>query len=179
MEKASESKYVYKGRVVNLRLDTVANDKGKESTVEVIEHADCIAVVAVDEKDNVLMEKQFRRAIGRELFEIPAGGIEPGETIEETVRREMQEETGLLPLKVEKLGGFYSAPGYCTEYLHVFVGMDLVPGKLLAEDTEEIKVERVPVKDVPSLLEWGEIQDAKSIAALCMYMDWRKRNVRQ
>ena len=86
-----------------------------------------------------------------------------------TVRREMQEETGYLPRKVERLGGFYSTPGYCTEYLHLYLATDLIPSQLYAEDTESIKLTRVPISQIPSLITSGKICDAKSIAGLLIY----------
>jgi len=173
-EKTVNSKYLYRGRVVTLRLDTAQDAEGKESTVEVIEHADCIAVVAVDERDNVLLVRQFRKAIEKELLEIPAGGIDPGESVEDAVRREMQEETGFLPQKLVRLGGFYSAPGYCTEYLHLYLATGFMPNRLFAEDTEDITLVRVPVKEIPELLSSGQIQDSKSIAGLYVYLAYMK-----
>jgi len=85
---------------------------------EVVEHGECVAVVAVDGDDNIILVSQYRQPIDKEILEIPAGGIDPGETPEDAVRRELQEEIGYLPEKVERLGGFYSVPGYGTEYLH-------------------------------------------------------------
>ncbi|MBA7662936.1 hypothetical protein ES703_70969 [subsurface metagenome] len=81
----------------------------------------------------------------------------------------MQEETGYLPQKVERLGGFYSAPGYCTEYLHLYLATDLIPSQLYAEDTESIKLVRVPIGQIPSLIASGSICDAKSITGLLIY----------
>ena len=86
-----------------------------------------------------------------------------------TVRREMQEETGYLPRKVERLGGFYSTPGYCSEYLHLYLATDLTPSQLYAEDTESIKLTRVPISQIPALIASGSICDAKSIAGLLIY----------
>jgi len=118
--------------------------------------------------------KQYRKAADKELLEIPAGSIDSGEDPEETVRREMQEETGYLPGKVERLGGFYSTPGYCTEYLHLYLATELTPSQLYAEDTASISLVRVPVKEITSLLASGKIEDAKSIAGLHMYLEHRK-----
>lgn len=98
-EKTISSKVIYDGRAVKLRVDAIKMLDGRETTREIVEHADCIAVVAVDEKDNVLLVRQYRTPIGKELLEIPAGGIDEGEKPEEAVRREMQEETGFLPGK--------------------------------------------------------------------------------
>ena len=165
-EKTVSSKRIYDGRVVNLRVDTVKMQDGSETTREVVEHADCIAVVAIDDNDCVLMVRQYRKAAEKELLEIPAGGIDAGETAEEAVRREMQEETGYLPHSVERLCGFYTSPGHCTEYLHVYLARDLHPSRLFAEDTADISLVRVPVKEIPTLLASGKLEDAKSIAGL-------------
>jgi len=168
-EKTLSSQLIYDGRVVKLRVDTVNIPGGRQTRREVVEHIDCVAIVAVDADDNVLLVKQFRKPVEKELLEIPAGGIEPGEDPVTTVRREMQEETGYLPQKVERLGGFYSAPGYCTEYLHLYLAADLTPSQLYAEDTESIKLVRVPISQIPSLIASGSICDAKSVAGLLIY----------
>ncbi len=168
-EKTLSSQLIYDGRVVKLRVDTVRMPGGRETTREIVEHSDCVAIVAIDANDNVLLVKQFRKAVEKELLEIPAGGIDPGEDPVTTVRREMQEETGYLPQKVERLGGFYSSPGFCTEYLHLYLATDLTPSLLYAEDTESIKLTRVPISQIPSLIASGSICDAKSIAGLLIY----------
>jgi len=170
VEKVISTRYVFKGRAVNLRVDTVAEPDGRETTREVVEHAEVICVVAVDGDGKLLLVRQYREAIGRELLEIPAGGIEPGEDPAAAVRREMAEETGYEPRKLERLSGFYSAPGFCTEYLHLYLATDLVPRRLEAEDTAGIEVVRVPPGDVFELIQSGAICDAKSIAGLLTYL---------
>jgi ADP-ribose pyrophosphatase len=175
-EKTISSKVIYSGRAVNLKVDTIQMPDGRKTTREIVEHAECIAVVAIDEKDNVLLVRQYRTPVEKELLEIPAGGIDAGEKPEEAVRREMQEETGFLPRKLVKLGGFYSAPGFCTEYLHLYLATDLTKSQLFAEDTEGISLEHVSVKDIPALLTSGQIEDAKSIAGLYMFLEYRKRH---
>jgi len=169
VEKTLSSQLIYDGRVVKLRVDTVRMPGGRETRREIVEHIDCVAIVAIDVDDNVLLVKQFRKPVEKELLEIPAGGIDPGEDPATTVRREMQEETGYLPRKVERLGGFYSAPGFCSEYLYLYLATDLTPSQLYAEDTESIKLVRVPVTQIPSLITSGSICDAKSIAGLLIY----------
>jgi ADP-ribose pyrophosphatase len=130
--------------------------------------------VALDDQDNVLLVRQFRHAVDRFLLEIPAGGIDPGEEPIDSVRRELQEEIGYFPRKIDKLGGFYSIPGYGTEYLHCFLATDLVPGRLVAEDTDDIELVRVSPAEIPRLIASGEICDAKSIAALLMFLYMRE-----
>jgi ADP-ribose pyrophosphatase len=171
MDRLISSYRAYQGRAVNLRVDEVEQPSGRTTTREIVEHSDAIAVIALDGQGNLLLERQYRRAAEKDLLEIPAGGIEPGESPEEAVKREMQEETGLLPQKLERLGGFYLAPGYATEYLHLFLATDLVSARLFADDTEEIKVIPVPLKDIPGLLTSGVIEDGKSLAGLMLYFN--------
>jgi len=169
-EKKLATQQIYQGRAVNIRVDTVEKTSGRKTTREVVEHSDCIAVVALDEQDNVLLVRQFRHPVGRFLLEIPAGGIDPGEEPIDSVRRELQEEIGYFPQKIDKLGGFYATPGYGTEYLYCFLATDLVPARLVAEDTEDIELVRVSLDEIPRLIASGAICDAKSIAALLMFL---------
>ncbi len=169
-EKTLSSQPVYSGRVVKLRVDTVKLASGRETKREIVEHSDCVAIVVTDGDNNVLLVKQFRKPAEKELLEIPAGGIEAGEDPLTTVQRELSEETGYRAKKVTRLGGFYSAPGYCTEYLHLFLATELAPNHLIAEDTEEIEVVRVALSQIPELIASGAICDAKSIAGLLIFL---------
>ena len=169
-EKTLSTQQIYQGRAVNMRVDTVEKASGTKTTREVVEHSDCIAVVVLDEQGSVLLVRQFRHAVDRVLLEVPAGGIDPGEAPVGSVRRELQEEIGYFPQTIDKLGGFYATPGYGTEYLHCFVATDLVPARLVAEDTEDIELVRVSRDEIPRLIASGEICDAKSIAALLMFL---------
>ncbi len=170
IEKKLSSQLIYQGKAVSLIVDIVKMPDGRETTREVVRHSECIAVVAIDEHDNIIMERQFRYSVGKSLLEIPAGGIEHGENPVNAVRRELQEEIGYFPGKLENMGGFYSSPGYGTEYLHCFLATDLKPSQLIAEDTAEIELLRIPPIEIPKLIASGEICDAKSIAALLTYL---------
>jgi ADP-ribose pyrophosphatase len=170
MEKTLSSQRIYEGRAVNLRVDTVRKPSGKTTTREIVEHSDVVAVVVLDSRNRVILVRQYRKAVGKTLLEIPAGSVDPGEQPINTVRRELQEEIGYLPNKIDKLGGFYAAPGYCTEYLHLYLATYLIPSRLQAEDTDEIEVVRVPLTKIPDLIASGEIADAKSIAGLLRVM---------
>jgi len=175
-EKTLSRRLVYDGRAVRLRIDTVRMLSGRETTREIVEHGDCVAIIAVDDEDNILLVNQFRKPVEKRLLEIPAGGIELGEEPVDCVRRELREETGFLPQKLERLGGFYSSPGYCTEYLHLYLATDLIPSPLQAEDSESIRLVRVPLGQIPSLITSGEICDAKSIAGLLAFLEYRKQH---
>lgn len=174
-EKTISSRTIFEGRAVSLKVETVQMPDGRTTTREVVEHSPVVAIVAVDAEDNLLLVRQYRNPVNKELLEIPAGGIDPGEEPEDAVKREMSEETGYLPRRVEKLGGFYSAPGFCTEYLYLFLATDLVPNRLVAEDTESISLERVPASEVIDLIMSNTICDAKSIAGLLTYLEYSKR----
>ena len=165
-----DTQYIYHGRGINMRVDTVETPGGRKTTREIAEHSDCIAVVVIDDQDSVLLVRQFRYPVGKFLLEIPAGGIDLGEEPVDAVRRELQEEIGYFPQKIDNLTGFYAIPGYGTEYLHCFLATELVHSRLLAEDTEGIEVVRVPQDQITQLIASGEICDAKSIAALLMFL---------
>lgn len=173
-EKTLSSQTIFDGHAVRLRVDTVVTADGRQSTREIVEVSDCIAVVAVDEDDNVLLVRQYRKAVERELLEIPAGGIDPGETPEEAVVREMQEETGYRPGRVERLAGFYTSPGFCTEFLHLYLATELTPSRLHAEDTAGISLVRIPVAEIEGMLAADAFEDAKSIAGLRILLDRRR-----
>jgi len=173
-EKTLSTQQIYQGRAVSIRVDTVEKASGTKTTREVVEHSDCVAVVVLDEQGNVLLVRQFRHAVDKFLLEIPAGGIDPGEEPVDSVRRELQEEIGFFPRKIDKVGGFYATPGYGTEYLHCFLATDLVPSRLVAEDTDDIELVRVPREEIPRLIASGEICDAKSIAALFTFLFTRR-----
>jgi len=167
---------IYEGRIVSLRDDTVELSSGRKTKREIIEHADVVAIVALDEKDNVLLVKQYRKPVEKELLEIPAGGVEPGENPDDSARRELQEETGYLPRKIKKIGGVYASPGYCTELLYLYLATDLIPSRLKADDDEHIELIRVPLSRIPKLVSSGKICDAKSVAALFTVIINRKQN---
>jgi ADP-ribose pyrophosphatase len=173
-EKTLSSKVVFEGRAIKVRVDTVRTVDGRRSTREIVQRSDCIAVIAVDDNGNILLENQFRKPIEKELLEIPAGGIDAGEDPEAAVVREMREETGFRPQKLKRLGGFYSSPGYATEYLYLYLATDLVPDPLSAEDTAGIELVPVSVAQIPALVTSGKIQDSKTIAGLLFYLEYLK-----
>jgi ADP-ribose pyrophosphatase len=142
----------YEGRILAAR-DTVLTPDGCKSTREIVDHEDCVGIIPVDADGNILLVRQFRLAAGKELLEIPAGGIDPGEDASAAVVRETREETGLKPGKVERLTGFYLSPGFCNEYLHLYLVTDLAPAPLSAEDTPASKW-RVTWADTRINLRW-------------------------
>ena len=171
-EKTIASERIYQGTLVNLRIDTVKLPSGNTKRREIVEHGDVVVIIAIDSDNNVLLVNQFRKPVERALLEVPAGCIEPGESPSETALRELQEETGYTAAKIEKIGGFYSSPGFCTEYLHLYLATDLHASELEADEDEVIELVRVPLSQTPGLIKSGQICDAKSIAGLlsCLFL---------
>lgn len=174
-EKTLSSQTAFAGRAVTLRIETIRMPDGRQTTREIVEHSPCVAIIAVDAAENILLVRQYRRPAEKELLEIPAGGIDPGEDLETAVKREMAEETGFMPQKVVRLGGFYSAPGFCTEYLYLYLATDLVPHRLHAEDTESISLVKVTLSEAIDLIMSNTICDSKSIAGLLTYREYLRR----
>ncbi len=167
-EEVTASRHVYRGKILNLRVDEVRLANGRAATREVVEHLPSVAIVAVDADDNVLLVSQFRLATGKTLLEIPAGSTNRGEDPALAARRELAEETGFRPGKLERLGGFWAAPGFMTEYLHLFLATELEPEVLAADDDEAIEIVRVPAAEAIASATRGEFEDAKTLIGLLM-----------
>jgi ADP-ribose pyrophosphatase len=160
------TKQIYEGRIIKLSVLDVRLPDGNETQRELITHPGAVAIVALDEAKNVLMVRQFRTAANRILLEIPAGTLHSGEDPFACAERELQEETGYHPGKLEPMGGIYAAPGYTTEFIHLFYATGLSESRLAHDDDEFIEVERVPLSDVVGMIESGIIADGKSVAGL-------------
>lgn len=160
------SEEIYRGRVVHLSVVTVRLPNDAEAKRELIQHPGAVAIVALDEQQNVLLVRQYRMAARRVMMEIPAGTLDPEEPPLVCAERELQEETGYKPGKLEPIGGIYVAPGYTTEYIHLFLASDLTESRLDMDDDEFIEASRVPLTEALAMIERGEINDAKSITGL-------------
>ena len=175
MEDPIGSRRIYEGRIINLRIDSVRMPDGRIREREIVEHRGAVAIVAVDANNMVHLVRQFRSGPGRELLEIPAGTREKDEPLEECLQRELQEEIGQRAGKLEPLVGFYTAPGFCTEYLDVYLATELVPSRLPGDDDEFISVDRVDISELDRLIQQGVICDAKSIVGVLMFLTrWRR-----
>ncbi len=156
---------IFEGKIVSLRVDEVRLDDGHVTRMEVVEHRETMTVVAVDNEGRIVLVRQYRHPTGRELLETPAGGVDPGETPEASVNRELAEEAGLCARRVTSLGGFYLAPGWTNEYMHVYLAQDLYEASAEGDEDERIEVVLLPVAEWEARIRNGEILDCKSIAA--------------
>jgi ADP-ribose pyrophosphatase len=165
-EEILSTETIFDGRIVHLRVHTVRLPDGQESKRELIQHQGAVAIVAVDKEQQVLLVKQFRLGADNAIVEIPAGILEIGEDPQEAVVRELREETGYRPLHVESLGGMYVAPGYTTEYIHLYYASDYELAPLAQDADEFVEPLRIPLVEAIAMVERGEIVDSKSIVAL-------------
>ena len=168
IELVTASRRIYDGRIVGLREDAVTLPDGRSALREVVEHGEVAAIVPLDTDGNVILVRQYRLPAGEALLEIPAGGVEEGESMEHAAQRELREETGYRAGRLDHLGGFYVSPGYCTEFIHVFLATDLLEDPMDGDEDEEISLERMPLSGAVRLIETGEIKDGKSIVGLLL-----------
>ena len=160
------SEDVFRGSRINVRVDEVAMADGRRARREVVEHPDAVVILALRDDGNIAFVRQWRHPTGRPLLELPAGRLDPGESPEQTARRELREEVGLDPGRLDFARGFYVAPGFADEFLHGFIARDCAESPLEADEDEELIVEWKPLGEAIELVEAGEIIDAKSVILL-------------
>jgi ADP-ribose pyrophosphatase len=158
------SQHVYQGRVLNLRVDDVRLPDGKQTIREVVEHHGAVAIVALDENNNVLLVRQYRHAAGRLLVELPAGTLEPGEEPLACAARELGEETGYRAATFEPLITIYPSPGYSTEVVHIFIARSLQAGPAHPESDEYIELMHMPLGEAVAMIARGEVEIYNGIA---------------
>lgn len=169
MVKPLKRRTVYCGRVLDVGEELHLLPNGRQATFEVIRHPGGAAVLPVFDDNQVLLIRQFRPVFGAMLWEIPAGRLEPGETAEECVRRELAEEAGLAAGRMVSLGGLWSAAGFCDEHVALFAAFDLRQVPLAPEPDEVIEPIVMPLSDALALVFQGELRDAKTQLALLRY----------
>lgn len=167
-EKTLESKRIYEGRIVNLRVDTVELPNGRVSTREVVEHKGAVAIVPMLDHDTIVLVRQYRQPAGRVLLEIPAGTMDKGEDPGDCARRELEEEIGYAPGLLTEMFHSYLAPGYSTEMLHTFLAEDLRKSKANRDTDEFLEIVTLSLEDAVRMIDTGEIVDAKSICGILL-----------
>ena len=163
-----KSETILEARAFKIRRDTLKTPDGRETKYDIVEHIGSVAIIPIDAEGNMLFVRQYRHAAGLDLLELPAGTREAGEPYEECAAREIREETGMAAGKLERIGNFYLAPGYSTEYMAVFLATELRHDPLKADDDEFLQLEKIQAKKAFEMAERGELPDAKTLAALLL-----------
>jgi ADP-ribose pyrophosphatase len=174
-EKTVEKKTLYRGRIVNVRVDSVALHNGKIVTREVVEHPGGVAVLPYDEDGTVTLVRQYRYPAQEVLLEAPAGKLEPGEDPEICGRRELHEEAGFTAKSFERLVVMQPSPGYCQELLYLYLARDLTFVGLKPDENEFLDIVKLPFSEALQMASNGQITDAKT--ALAILMTARKLNL--
>ena len=163
-----KSETTYQGRAFSVRRDHLLTPGGQTVKYDIVQHTGSIALIPVDADGQIHFVRQYRHAAQVDLLELPAGTLEPGEPPAEAAAREIREETGMAAKNLKEIGSFYLAPGYSTELMHVFLATDLYHDPLAPDDDEYLSVEKIPLAEALRMAESGQIQDAKSLAALLL-----------
>jgi ADP-ribose pyrophosphatase len=169
-EQIVSSERAFTGKLLKVRVDEVLLPSGRHSKREVVEHRGAVAIVAMVGK-SVLLERQYRHAAGKVMWEIPAGTLEDGENPVATAARELEEETGFRPGKLEELAHFYVAVGYSTEVINLYIATDLEKRTSHQEEDESIETVIMPLEEALKMVSSNEIEDAKTIIGLLMAKD--------
>ena len=166
MEKTVESKTLFEGHIVTLKLDRAQLPNGSLASREVVEHPGGVAVLPLDAEGRVIMVRQYRYPLHNTLLELPAGKLEKGEDHRVCGIRELQEEVGITADEVIYLGGLYLSPGYSNEVLHLYLARGLHQGECHPDEDEFLEIERVPFDKLLDMVMRDEIHDAKNVAAV-------------
>lgn len=167
-ETTLNSKNIFSGRLLKLRIDEVMLPNGRKSTREIVEHPGAVAVVAVNNDNDIIMVRQYRKPIEQELLEIPAGKLEKGESKEACAKRELMEETGYYPNDMKHITSFYTSPGFSNEIIHLFLAKNLEKKAGEADFDEYLQSENVSLGEVIKKIRNGEIVDSKTITGLLL-----------
>ena len=159
------SQPVFQGRAFSVRQDRVRLPDGKETTLDIVEHVGSVTILPVDAEGQVWFVRQYRHPAGREMLELPAGVLEPEEDFGVCALRELREEIGMGAREICKIGEFFLAAGYSTEFMQVFLATDLYAAPLESDPDEFLNVVRIPLTEIRTRIQSGDIIDAKTLAA--------------
>lgn len=170
-EKRLGTEYLYRGKIINLRRDTVELPNGKEAFREIVEHSGAATCLVLTPERKIIFVRQFRAPYGEEVLELPAGKIETNEGPEATIIRELQEEAGIKPRTIEKIGIIYPSPGYANEIIHLFFTDNYERVSSSTDEDEFLDVLEIPASEAFKLLAEGKLVDAKTICLILRCKD--------
>lgn len=167
-EETLSSEYIYKGKIINLRKDLVNIVSGHTSSREIVEHNGGVGLAAMTREGRMVLVRQFRKPLERDMLEIPAGKLEGKEEPLEAASRELKEETGYTADHMEYLGKIYPSVGYTTEVIHLYLCTGLTPGETAFDDSESIEIEEYDLEELYRMALAGKIEDGKTLAAVLL-----------
>jgi len=163
---------VYEGRIFTVQVETIALPKGGTLNAEIVRHPGSVVIVPITASGAVILVRQYRHALGRWAWELPAGSLKPGEDIQAAALRECHEEIGLVADSLESLGAFYPTPGYCDELMNFFRATGLRQPRddehAEQDEDEDIEAKAFTNDELTRMIAAGEIIDLKTIAGLTL-----------
>lgn len=162
---------VYEGKVLSLDVDEVEEPGGVRAVREVVRHRGSVAALPIRDDGRLVLVRQYRYPVDARVWELPAGRLDPGESVEDAARRELEEEVGLRPRHLERLAVFYTTPGFCDETMHLFraTGLDSVAAR--PECDERIEAGLFTLAEARDMIRRGEIREGKTLVALLMEVE--------
>ena len=161
-----ERKSIFRGRIIELALETPTLPNGTRPELEIVHHPGGAAAVALDAEERVCLLRQYRHAVGGWVWEIPAGKRDAGEEPQRTAARELEEEAGITARRWQPLGGILSSPGVFTEVVHLYLAQDLAQVPSRAERHEVFEVHWIAFADAIDRVMGGDINDGKTVVGL-------------
>ena len=174
-EKTIKSEKIFEGNIIKVRVDTVELPDGSESTREIVEHPGGVAVIAIDENEDVLMVRQYRKPFDKVCFEVPAGKLDAGEETLNCGVRELEEETGMKADNIEYLGKFMLSPGFCREWIYIYLATGLKQGTVNLDEGEFVEVEKHKLSDLVDMVMDNSIKDAKTVMGILKANEYLRR----
>lgn len=165
-EETINTEILHRGKNFIFETKTVRLPSGRITTRDIVEHPGAVAIIPLLDKDTAILVEQYRAAAGKTLLEIPAGTLQPPETPEECAHRELQEETGYQAKTLKKLLSGYSAPGYSTEIIHIYLATNLTYTGQKPEEDENIQTRKIKLKTLKQMINNGEIEDLKTAVGI-------------
>jgi ADP-ribose pyrophosphatase len=166
----SDVRTIYTGRVFTVQIESITLPKGHHLDAEIIRHPGSVVIIPVTDGGEIILVKQYRHAIGRSAWELPAGSLKPGEDIEAAARRECHEEIGMVAGEMRRLGAFFPTPGYCDEEMNFYVATGLRPPRddedAHADEDEDIEAQPFSRARIAEMIASGDIIDLKTLAGM-------------
>ncbi len=165
-EKTVNSKKIFEGKIINLRVDTIELPNQKRATREIVEHPGAVGIVPITSNQEMILVKQFRKPVDDFLLEIPAGKLEKNEEPLSCAVRELKEETGYTSANIKSLFSFYTSPGFSDEKMYLYLATDITPGPSNPDEGEYIHIESYPIAQLVDMIYRDEIKDSKTIIGI-------------
>jgi len=173
---ATQIRKVFEGRIFTVQVETITLPKGGRLDAEVVRHPASVVLIPIDHEGRVILVRQYRHPIGRWLWELPAGSVDPDEDLDRAAARECQEEIGLIPDRLVKVSRLYPTPGYCDEAMNFYVASELRPPQVgdpdaRPDEDEDLEARAFSVDEIRRMLAAEDIIDLKTVAGLALLQE--------